>query len=543
MYDASLVSGMPGDRKDMGRETVRRVHPQLPLFLLEQVRRSIVYTPGSVSILSSKDAEAAARAWNGHGALSDRYSHLRPTLCQLEQGARSAVDAYEERARVCFAPKCLTLYLSNRCNLSCSYCYASQAGRSAPTPGDPADRDSSPVLDERAAEAGARLVIESCRRQNSPFVLALHGGGEPTLHWDLVQKLRCLTVRMAQEAGLEWLGYIATNGVLAPDPDACDAARVTVERARWLGQNFGRVGLSCDGPPDLHDRLRPLRDGRSSALVEQTAEAIREAGGQLEVRATITPETVARQAEILEYARLRLGASIVRFEPVYRVGEGGFRSKDASGFVRQFLLAEERAADLGCNLSYSGVRLDEFHGPYCDVLSDNLRMLPDGSVTTCFLQIDPMEEPTRVIGRWDRQNGLLQLDLERIAVLKRRASEIPNECGDCLNQFHCARGCPEHCAVFPLPGGKPLPIGGRLRGDLPARRPTSQERFRCLVNKELSVAWITKAAGALEAAERSRRPGNQALPLLTVGGHTLTRDGLPSCGRTANHVSRQGYEK
>jgi uncharacterized protein len=211
----------------------------------------------------------------------------------------------------------------------------------------------------------------------------LHGGGEPTIHWELVKQFEVLTRQIANEFGVDWFGHIATNGVL---PE---------KRARWLANHFNLVGLSCDGPPEIQDRQRPIGGGgKSSPFVERTAHAIAEAGGQFEVRSTITPQTLARQVEIVSYLHERLRASRMRFEPVYRLrgrNQIAFTPDQSESFVEHFLSAQSKARSLGCSLSFSGVRPDEVHGPYCDVLRDVLHLTPDGTATACFFCTDGRE--------------------------------------------------------------------------------------------------------------------------------------------------------
>jgi len=502
---------------------VRRIHPQLPLFLIEFGPRNLVYTPGSLSVLTPEESVAAEEAWKGH-ALSDRFARLSVTLESLEHGAETALDEYRSRMLSPFAPECLTVYLSNFCNLNCPYCFASQDSPRSSISRYPVSREQA-ILDEKAIEAAARFVIDNCRLKNKPFVLAVHGGGEPTVHWDVVKRIRSLTVRLAAESGVEWRGYIATNGVLTTDPHTPGAIELIAERAGWLARNFDTVGLSCDGPPEIQDRLRPLREGRSSLFVERTADAVREAGGCLEVRATITPETVALQSEIVEYLFRRLGASQVRFEPVYRAGNGGFRLQDASDYLRYFLAAQKRARELGCSLDCSGVRLDEPHGPYCDILSNNLRMVPGGSVTTCFVQVDSRNGADRVIGHYDRQRSGLDLDFERIASYKQEAQRIPNACHDCLNQLHCARSCPDHCTISSAGRATRTPETQDVSDVYGA---TEQARFRCVVNRQLAVAWILEAAREIESEERRS-------PDIVVQGETSNqhRTGLAELLRSA----------
>ena len=377
-------------------------------------------------------------------------SRLRRNCCAAPRKLR---PPGERLAEAPFAPRCLTIYLNNRCNLACGYCWAA-AGRA----------EGSPAIEEKAALGAARLVARCCAEKNKRLHLVLHGGGEPTLEWDSVVRLVEGTRMIAAEAGVDWYGFLATNGVL---PE---------ERAAWLGRELDLVEISCDGPPDIQDRQRPFAGGGpSSPHVERTARVLREAGGRFQARATITPETVERQTEIVTYLHQALGATEIRFEPVYRAA--AFRPEQAEWFVDHFLEAQRAARARGCDLSISGARLDEIHGPFCDVLRDTLHLLPDGAATACFFCTDGRDPDAapHLIGKWNESRGEYTLDAEAIAAHRRKALALPAPCRDCINVCHCARECPERCAVT-----DPAP-------EAPS--------FRCLVQRRLAETWILEAAG------------------------------------------------
>jgi sulfatase maturation enzyme AslB (radical SAM superfamily) len=256
-------------------------------------------------------------------------------------------------------------------------------------------------------------------------MVVFHGGGEPTVHWQLLQQLVAITQQVAAENKIEWWGYIATNAIL---PE---------ERVLWLADHFNHIGISCDGPPDIQDRQRPQRGGvPSSPFIEQTARLLCQRKASFSVRATITPETVARQVEIVTYLIEVLGAAEVQFEPVYNVrrkGEKGFSLDEAPLFVENFLAAEQKARELGCRLLYSGVRLGELHGTYCDVTRNVLRLIPDNTATACFIDVNGQE--FQKIGYCDEKTSTFVLDHRAIVAHRQKSMRIPERCLDCINIY------------------------------------------------------------------------------------------------------------
>lgn len=307
------------------------------------------------------------------------------------------------------------------------------------------------------------------------------------MHPALVERLVTATRRLAAQANVAWQGHLATNGLLSPSL----AHRV----ARW----FDTIGLSCDGPAAIQDQQRPRRDGRpTSHAVATTARIFAEMGVRFSLRTTITPASIERQAEIAEFLCETFAADTIYFEPAYRLpnqGDPYFTPVDAPRFAEYFLAAEDVAHACGKRLIFAGVRLDELHGPYCDVLRDSLHLTPDGRAVSCFFTIDGRHADSlpKVIGHFDTNTGTFILDERHIAEHRRQAAALPATCRACLCAYHCARGCPEQCALM----------------DHPVR----ELSFRCLLHRHLAEAWIRQAT---------------AHPVQLADVTTLPHDDLPA---------------
>jgi coproporphyrinogen III oxidase-like Fe-S oxidoreductase/pyruvate-formate lyase-activating enzyme len=449
----------------------RKVHPSLPIFEVSAGDAAALYTPGNIAPVSRAEVEALIDIFNG---TISSPPLLIATAAQIEERALAAETAWQELANRPFEPQCLTVYLSNHCHLGCVYCYAA---------GPDGERDFGwndkllPRVNPSAVEAAARVVAENCRRHGKPLHLVLHGGGEPTLHWGLLQQIVTVVKRVGAECGLTVWSYISTSGVLPED------------RARWLAEHIDHISLSTDGPPEIQNTQRPLRDGRTTAeAVERTARVLRNCGAKFSVRCTITRNTVHRQVEILTDLSSRLGACEFVFEPAYRADQKTQwalnTAEDAARFVDHFLAAQHFADAMGCDLQTSGVRLDEIHGPYCNVLRDVLQVTPDGVAVSCFVCTDGTQEAfaEHRIGHWEMANDTFVLDMPRAQALRASAAAVPDRCLSCHNIYHCARECPDVC---PTPvTSDPKAIGG----------------FRCEVQRRLGQAWI------IDALNSSSRP-------------------------------------
>lgn len=259
--------------------------------------------------------------------------------------------------------ECLTIFVNNRCNLACRYCYSAASA----LPGD--------GVSAAAVRAAARRVAIDCATRSIPFTLALHGGGEPMLDVAVVGRILDIVADECRRAGVALWSYTATNGVL---PD---------ETARWMASRFDLVGVSCDGPEDIQDRQRLARDGsRSSVSVDRTLKTLQELARPFMIRVTVTRDTISRQAEIAAHLA-RYAPGEIRMEPVYLAppGRRAFRPSDAAAFVSGFLAAQAEAGASGVSVTTSLTRPESVYGRYCNVFRHVLNVVPGDVATLCFL--------------------------------------------------------------------------------------------------------------------------------------------------------------
>ena len=441
----------------------------LPIYSAMSGDRAIFYAPRLVCVLDKRDAPAVLRCFEHLAFEPPRSENPRPTsppgawhaAAQLVQAARAAAREANDASRQEFRAECLTLYVNNQCNLRCRYCY-SQPGA-----------DMKGAVSAEGVRAASRLVAGMCAARNAPFTLAFHGGGEPTLDRPQVDRLLDIAGEEAARAGIHLRTYIATNAV------------VSEGTARWLATRFDLIGVSCDGPPEFQDRHRPGRDGRPlSEYVGLTMARLQQHGRPFHIRATISRETVGRQAEIVSYLADRYAPCEIRLEPVYvnPSGEAPLEVSHAATFVSGFLSAQTAGAARGIPVTTSITRPEAVYGPYCNVLRRVLNLVPGDVGTGCFLHSRPDGLARRGLqtGWFDSTRGVFRVDAECIRSLITRCSERPDGCLDCLCSCQCTYGCPDRCAL-----------------EAPATPPLHEDErgsFRCLVNRMLMECMIVEAA-------------------------------------------------
>ena len=133
-----------------------------------------------------------------------------------------------------------TLLLSHQCTLNCLYCY-SEPFRSGT------------LMPFAYARAALETIIANAKRVNLRTVdLGFHGGGEPTVNWDVLTAIVDYAKRRCAEEKLGLTVSLCTNAMLSP------------ERADWVSRNISNITVSIDGPPDIQNVQRPTKGTKPS---------------------------------------------------------------------------------------------------------------------------------------------------------------------------------------------------------------------------------------------------------------------------------------
>ncbi len=331
-----------------------------------------------------------------------------------------------------FMPTSVTLFTTSDCGLRCTYCYAS-AGVTAR------------VMEFPIAKAAIDFIIENAVVINKKFVnVSFHGGGEPLYGTSgfLVRDIVAYAKDVATARELKVSFSCATNGVLS------------VHQLAWATENFNRISLSVDGPPDIQDAQRPLKTGRkSSPFVERTLAFLEEHKINYGIRATITRLSVGRLTEIVEYLHRVAPSASVHLEPLFSCGRcvtTGAEAPDPGVFVEAFLNARVCAKMLGVELYNSGAAIDRCDEYFCGAARGNFCVTPWGDVTSCYEVSLPTDERASIFffGAYDQWSQTFRFNEERLAQLReRRVSNIP-ACDDCFMKYACAGDCPAKSATM-----------------------------------------------------------------------------------------------
>jgi len=325
-------------------------------------------------------------------------------------------------------------------------------------------------------KAAIDFIIENARAVGrDDFIVGFHGGGEPTVHWELIQQATLYALNRAEELGMDVKIHCATNGVLSRT------------QREFMIKYFTGVNISLDGPADIQDRQRPLDDGQGSFPgVMETINCFQEARFPFGVRVTLTAREGRRLKEIVRFIHDRCPQlDQVHVEPVWQCGRcqtTGERPPSEEEFIACFAEAYDLARRLGFSLFYSGARLDVLTDKFCAAPGDGFTVTPEGIVSSCFEVTDPSDPRAELFhyGHYDANLKQFTIDHERVARLRRLRVENIQHCRDCFCKWHCAGDC----LAKALPGLHPEEHVGSPR---------------CRLNREITQLQLKRLADQASA--------------------------------------------
>jgi len=190
------------------------------------------------------------------------------------------------------------------CNLDCTYCFYLSKETLVGGPG-------TGQMDDAVLE---NFIVSYIGGNTGPNVVFSWQGGEPTLRgldfYRKVVELQKKHARPGQRIGND----LQTNGVLLDD-----------EWAQFLRQNDFLVGLSIDGPRELHDRYRISKGGAPTFdRVLAAAKLLKRTGVQFNTLTCINRHNASRPLDVYRFLRREIESTHIQFIPI--VQARGFES-------------------------------------------------------------------------------------------------------------------------------------------------------------------------------------------------------------------------
>jgi len=343
------------------------------------------------------------------------------------------------------------------CNLDCEYCFF--LSKEMLYPGD-RFRMADDLL-----ETYIQQLLESHR---TPEVMVAWQGGEPAMMGldffrrsvELVEKYR----RPSQQVTYT----IQTNGTMLDD-----------DWALFFKENNFLVGLSVDGPKDLHDVYRVDKRGLGSFdRVMAGWDVLKARDVDVNVLCTIHAENADHPLEVYRFFRDDMGIQFMQFIPIVErvtetilplanLGWGLERGEDRPLYLQEGHSVTDRsvtAEQFGAFLSaifdeWVGHDVGEVYVQHFDVALANWHGEPSGLCVfseTCGLALalehngdlyscDHYVEPDYLLGNI-KETPMIELvaSEQQIAFGKAKRDSLPEYCRTCEVRFACHGGCPKN---------------------------------------------------------------------------------------------------
>lgn len=317
-----------------------------------------------------------------------------------------------------YHPTTAVLLLTNRCNLRCTYCYAS--GGEGP-------------IENLSLELARVAIDHACQNARAlgrpQFELGFHGGGEPVQAWETLQE----ATAYARSKDLPCHISMVSNGVW------------TVRQREWILDNLDSLNISFDGKQETQDRQRPFASGRGSfKAVMRTIEALEKARFSYAIRMTATAPWRGRLPEDVRFLCEKTSCQAMQVEPAFNIRRGehqGPTQEQSEAFVDAFMEAFEIAHRTGRHLTYSGARPWLLAQTFCTAPYGALVVNPAGGLVACY-EITGENHPLVqmfTVGRI--ADSQIVVDNQVRNALFRRLEEKRATCRDCFCYWHCAGDC------------------------------------------------------------------------------------------------------
>lgn len=320
--------------------------------------------------------------------------------------------------------KALCLHIAHDCNLKCRYCFAEEGEYKG---------HRALMSYEVGKKALDFLIAHSGNRRNLEVDFF---GGEPLMNFDVVKQLVKYGREQEKLHNKKFRFTLTTNGVLLND-----------EIMEFANKEMANVVLSIDGRKEVHDYMRPSRNGKGSYdIILPKFEKLAKSRKQTNyyVRGTFTHHNLDFSKDVLHLADL--GFQQISVEPVVAQPDEPYalQEEDIEKICEEYdILAKEmiKKEKEGKGFNFFHFMIDLSGGPCvakrlsgCGSGTEYLAVTPWGDLYPChqFVGIDEF-----LMGNVDE--GIKRTDIRD--TFKECNVYSKDKCQECFAKFYCSGGC------------------------------------------------------------------------------------------------------
>jgi uncharacterized protein len=328
------------------------------------------------------------------------------------------------------------------CNLACEYCFFLDKELFYP--------DSSFRMSDEVLETYIRQLIEAHR---TPQVTVAWQGGEPTLMGVDFYRRAIELQKKHGRPGMTFENTMQTNGTLLDD-----------EWGEFFKENDFLIGISIDGPAELHDAYRVDKKGRPTFdRVMKGLRLLQKYEVEHNILVTVNRKNANHPLDVYRFLRDEAGASWMQFIPVVeRINEDGLRLYQEGTSVSERSVTPEQFGRFLIQVFDEWVRNDvgKIFVQTFEATLRNWMELPSSGMCvfeeTCGLGLalehngdlyscDHFVEPRYLLGNiQETQIGELVAGEKQRKFGRDKLATLPKHCRECDVLFACHGECPKN---------------------------------------------------------------------------------------------------
>jgi uncharacterized protein len=393
---------------------------------VERPDAAYVYNGVSGALLQMpRDDASAVRGWLSGG--QEPSEACSPTLlADLIRGRMLVRDGFDEFAFLAgryqasrhdtrhFA---LTIVTSLGCNFDCPYCFEAKHPS---------------VMNAEVQEAVVRVLDDKLPAMTS-FSVTWYGG-EPLVGKRSLLALSDVFIERCDRNEVHYSADIITNGSLL-DEQTC---------AELRDRRVGLAQVTLDGPPDVHDKMRPTAGGGGTfwSIVKNLRHAVNYL--DIAVRVNVGGENFDRVEELLQILADEGFAGKMTVYPGQLVSVDDGAAAPSATYAHhcftgpEFARAQLEFADLAARYGFGSSSLPKPAATPCTAVRANeLVVGSKGELYKCFESVGNRLEVIGDIRTYRETNGRLEKWLKYDPF-------ADAECRDCIALPVCMGGCAHH---------------------------------------------------------------------------------------------------
>ncbi|MDR3688121.1 MAG: anaerobic sulfatase-maturation protein [Fimbriimonas sp.] len=334
------------------------------------------------------------------------------------------------------------------CNLDCTYCYYLEKERLYP--GAKSFRMTDEVL--------TSFIRQYIRAQSAPVVTFAWHGGEPTL-LGIPFFERALEIQARYAKGKTIENAFQTNGVLLDD-----------KWGEFLAKNKFLIGISIDGPEELHDVYRTNKGGRPThSQVMRGLRVLQKHGVEFNTLSVVNRKNSYQPLEVYHFLK-EIGSEFIQFIPIVEQ-LASEPDEDGIRMPKPYANPSSKVADWSVEPLQYGIFLqtifdewvrhdaDKIYVQMFDVaLQSWLNFVPSLCVfaPTCGNAMamehnGDLYSCDHFVYPEDKLGNIMELPLAKLAASPQqfefgnaKRDTLPAQCRNCDYRFACNGGCPKH---------------------------------------------------------------------------------------------------